>query len=86
MSFLVEWISRITFMLVRAVGEHGAGCVVRNIAVRITTRPRVRNHRRPRIIIRHVVRKRLDSSKKIIVLGGIIRIVQRDGRKQRAKP
>jgi hypothetical protein len=86
MYFLVAWISRISFMLVRAVGEHGAGCVVRNIAVSITTRPRARNHRRLRTITRTVVEKKLDSRKKTIVLEGIIRIVQRGGKKPRAKP
>jgi hypothetical protein len=38
MSFLVAWISRISFMLGQAVGGHGAGYVVRNIAASITTR------------------------------------------------
>jgi hypothetical protein len=38
MSFLVVWISRISFMLGRVVEEHGVGCVVRNIAARIMTR------------------------------------------------
>jgi len=66
-------------MLGQAVGEHGAGCVVRNIAVNITTRQQVRNHRQPRTIMRPVVEKRLDSGKKTIVLEGTIHIVRRDG-------
>jgi hypothetical protein len=80
MSFPVAWISRISFMLGRAVGAHGAGSVVRNIVAHIMTRRLVRNHQRPRIITALAVGKRLGSRKKTIALGGIIHIVGKDGR------
>jgi len=76
MSFLVAWISRISFMLERGVDEHGAGCVVRNIVARTTTRRLGRNHRRPRTITPSAVGKSLDSRKRSIVLGDIIRIAR----------
>lgn len=79
MSFPVAWILRISFMLGRAVGGHGAGCVVRNIAAPTMTRSQARNHRRPRTITHSAVGKSLDSRKRSIVLGGIIRIALRDG-------
>ena len=80
MCFLVAWISRISFTLGLDVGEHGVGCVVRNIVAHITTRGLVRNHRRPRITTVPAVEMRRASRKKNIALGDIIRIVGRGGR------
>jgi ABC-type Fe3+-siderophore transport system permease subunit len=79
MSFLVAWISKISFMLERAVGAHGAGSVVRNIVAHIMTRELVRNHRLPRIITALVVGMRWGSRKKNIALGDIIHIVGKGG-------
>jgi hypothetical protein len=86
MSFHVVWILRIIFMLERAVEGHGVGCVLRSIAANITTRPRVRNHRRLRTITQLVVEMRLDLRKRTIVLEDIIRIVRRDGRSKGLNP
>jgi len=85
MSFLVAWISRISFMLGRAVGAHGAGSVVRNIVAHIMTRELVRNHQRPKIIMELAVGMRWGSRKKTIALGDIIHIVGRGGRSGRLK-
>jgi len=86
MSSHVAWISRISFMLGQAVGGHGVGCVVRNIAANIMTRPLARNHRRRRTITLPVVGKRLASRKKTIALEDIILIVERDGRPRSGQP
>lgn len=86
MFFLVEWILRISFMLERAVDEHGAGCVVRNIVVCITTRRVARNYLLLRTITPSAVGKRLDSRRKTIALGDIIRIVLRGGRPRSGQP
>ena len=79
-SFLAAWISGTNSTWGTDVDGRGVGYVVRNIAASIMTPSQARNHRRLRTIMPPVVEKKLDSRKKTIVLGDIIRIVGRDGR------
>lgn len=60
--------------------EHGAGRVKRSTVLNIMTRLQGNACLPQRIIMTNVVGKNLDSAKKIIVLGGTMDIVEKDGR------
>ena len=75
MYSLADSISTMSFMLERDVGVHGAGSVVRNIALSIMT-PRQASAclLRKTIMMRRAVRESQDTRKKIIVQAAIIPI------------
>ena len=66
--------------LVRDAVEHGAGRVKRSTVLNIMIRLQGNACLPQRIIMISVVGKNLDSVKKIIVLGGTMDIVEKDGR------
>jgi hypothetical protein len=80
MSFHVALIMVINSTLAWAAAELGVGPVERSIALPIRIRRLVSVSRMRRIImIPFAVRRKLDSSRRTIVAGGIVATAQKDG-------